>query len=409
MEASAHPRNAERLAALHALALLDTPRAPEFDEITELVSVLCDVPIAVITLVDQDRQWFLSDVGLGIRSTPVGISICAHAILQEDFFEIPDLTLDPRFCDNPLVAGEPKVRFYAGAVLRSPGGLPIGTLCALDYAPRVLDAGQRDTIEILARRVMAEFEVRRRSRDLLQLADQLTRTLRDRDAILAVVAHDLRSPLAVVTLTTDIIERDQGEISDCAVHADRLREAAQRMHRLVDDLMDFSSMRDGALSIAVDAVDVEALVRRAVDFAQLAATQRGIQLDAIIAPGAGGAMWDADRITQVLENLVGNALKFSADGQPIRVEVDCDAERVFIDVIDQGEGIAPESLSRIFEPLVQGDADDDRGVGLGMALVRGIVESHGGAVSASSALGEGTRVRVRLPRDATHTGLNAGT
>ena len=113
-------------------------------------------------------------------------------------------------------------------------------------------------------------------------------------------------------------------------------------------------------------------------------------------------------MTQVLENLIGNALKFSAAGQVVRVTVMTDAPDVVLEVLDEGVGIAPEALPHIFEALVQGDANDDRGIGLGMALVQGIVESHGGTVTATSALGEGTCMRVRLRRDALGRGFDAG-
>ncbi|MGK0360110.1 MAG: GAF domain-containing protein, partial [Bradymonadia bacterium] len=122
MRAPDHPQNAARLAALAAYGILDTQASVNFDEITALVSRICDTPIALISLVDRDRQWFLSEKGLGMRRTSMESSVCAHAILQDEFFEIDDLTADARFADNPMVLGHPHIRFYAGAVLRDPGG-----------------------------------------------------------------------------------------------------------------------------------------------------------------------------------------------------------------------------------------------------------------------------------------------
>lgn len=151
------PDEAERLASLRALGLLDTPAEERFDRITRLARVLFDVPIALISLVDADRQWFKSRSGLDAEQTPREISFCGHAILGSDLFEIPDATRDERFRDNPLVAGEPDLRFYAGAPLSAPDGRKIGTLCVVDRRPRELTPAQRAALRDLA--ACAEREI----------------------------------------------------------------------------------------------------------------------------------------------------------------------------------------------------------------------------------------------------------
>lgn len=155
-----------RLAALREYEILDTPPEEQFDDFTRLIAHVCQAPIAAINLVDRDRQWFKSEIGLGVRETPLDISICRHAILQPGLFVVPDTTRDPRFMDNPLVTGDPYLRFYAGALLETKEGLPLGTLCVLDYAPRRLSPEQEDALQILARQVMASLELRRRTRGL---------------------------------------------------------------------------------------------------------------------------------------------------------------------------------------------------------------------------------------------------
>ena len=160
MEAAAHPNQANRLAALHDYGILDTPREADFDDIVALASQICEAPISVVNLIDAERQWFKAEVGLGVRETPLATSICSHVILDDDFVEIPDTLSDPRMADNPLCTGEPGLRFYAGAILRTPEGLPIGTLCVLDNAPRTLTDFQRNAIRILARQVMTQLDLR---------------------------------------------------------------------------------------------------------------------------------------------------------------------------------------------------------------------------------------------------------
>jgi PAS domain-containing protein len=149
-----------RLEALHRYGILDTPREAAFDEVARLAADLCGTPIGVVNLIDRDRQFFKAEVGLGIRETPLETSFCAHAILQEDFLLVPDATQDPRFDCNPLVTGEPHLRFYAGALLKTTEGLPIGTLCVLDTEPRTLGEVQQRALKVLANQLMTQLDLR---------------------------------------------------------------------------------------------------------------------------------------------------------------------------------------------------------------------------------------------------------
>ena len=154
-------REAARLSALARYDVLDTPREPVFDEVAELAAAICRVPIAVVNFIGDQRQFFMAEVGLGVRETPFDSSFCAKALLEEDFLHVPDATQDHRFDCNPLVTGEPHLRFYAGALLKSPEGLPIGTVCVLDHSARTLDATQQQALRTLARQVMTTLELRR--------------------------------------------------------------------------------------------------------------------------------------------------------------------------------------------------------------------------------------------------------
>jgi PAS domain S-box-containing protein len=153
-------REARRLEALRVYEVLDTPREAAFDEIAQLAAEICGTPIAVVNLIDEGRQFFKAEVGLGVRETPLETSFCAKAILEDDFLLVPDATVDPRFDRNPLVTGEPGLRFYAGALLKTPEGLPIGTLCVLDTAPKALTPLQQRTLQVLARQVMSQLDLR---------------------------------------------------------------------------------------------------------------------------------------------------------------------------------------------------------------------------------------------------------
>jgi PAS domain S-box-containing protein len=160
MEALLTENETERIKALRKYAILDTPEEPAFDRITRLAARLLGTPIATLTLVDEDRQWFKSAYGLRGRENPRELSFCAHAILSNEVMVVPDATADPRFATNPLVTGEPKIRFYAGAPLRTPDGLNLGTLCAIDTRPRQFSADERRVLADLAALAMDELQLR---------------------------------------------------------------------------------------------------------------------------------------------------------------------------------------------------------------------------------------------------------
>ncbi|MFN7349365.1 MAG: GAF domain-containing protein, partial [Dolichospermum sp.] len=167
MKALLRNDEAGRIEALLQYRILDTQSEREFDDITRLASFICATPIAVMTLVDTDRQWFKSKIGLEASETPRSIGFCNHAIQQPDPMIIPDATLDPRFVNNPLVTSDPNIRFYAGIPLINDDGYGLGALCVLDDIPRQLAPQQIEALNILGRQVMQQLEWRRNLDSLL--------------------------------------------------------------------------------------------------------------------------------------------------------------------------------------------------------------------------------------------------
>ncbi len=191
------PQNeAARLAALRAQQVLDSLPEQMFDDIVRVASNVCGTPIALISLVDEDRQWFKAKVGLQASETPRDQAFCAHAILQPDQpFVVPDATQDPRFAQNPLVTGSPDIRMYAGAPIVSHSGHALGTVCVIDQTPRELTAEQIDSLQALSRQVSHLLELRRVTRNsvdsvqlqLLAKSDKLREVQRQVEALKAQV------------------------------------------------------------------------------------------------------------------------------------------------------------------------------------------------------------------------------
>lgn len=204
------PHEAERLAALHALRILDTAAEPAYDQIVDFVCQQCQVPMGLVTLMDAQRQWFKARRGVAPSETPRQVSFCGHALSEPLLLEVPDAMADPRFAGNPLVTGEPHIRFYAGALVHDENGLPLGTVCVMDTQPRALTPEQRQALLQAARNVAALLALRASGQRMLELHSSLAdkqvalgqlqavaahALAQHQPAFLSQMGHELRTPL----------------------------------------------------------------------------------------------------------------------------------------------------------------------------------------------------------------------
>ncbi len=394
--------NEQRLAALHSYGILDSPREEEFNQLVWLVREVFDMPMAAISFVDRDRQWFKAEAGLDCDETPLVCSVCAHAIESNlEVLVIEDATMDLRTNCNPMVAGDPQIRFYAGAVLRTPDGHALGALLVLDTQPRTLTPTQERLLCTLSRQVMLMIEARRVSEVRLATNQRLLGEVEMRKEMLGVVSHDLRQPLGTIHLVAHLSEewsgtdeqgRRLGELGAL------LRSSAEDMQRLVTDLSDYSMMEQGQLVMRFEEMQVATLAEQIRLRHTLVAKNFGLDLDVVQEIGMPTTLQaDPYRLLQAVGNLVGNAMHHSPSGSVIVIRFSgTQGGGLVIEVCDRGKGIRPEFVGQIFERFwTSGGRSGGRGIGL--AVARNIAQAHGGEVSVTSEPGVLTTFRLELP------------
>lgn len=374
-----------RLQALNDYQVLDTPREPAFDDITRIAAMICDAPIALISLVDSERQWFKSTVGVEARETPIDSSVCAHAILQHEVLVVRDTQADPRFIGNPLVTGDLHMRFYAGAALKTADGLPLGTVCVLDREPRDLNPDQIEALQALARQTMTQLELRR----MLLMAQQSNRY---RSRLMAIAGHDLRTPLRAASYAIEKVRRGVDEPSArlLKLAQDSLAEIGQEF----DELASMSGTEDALASPDLSAMPIATILDPVMATWRRQAKLKGLRLRLV----RSSAWVHSNRalLATLIGNLVGNAVKYTEQGS---VLVGCRRrdEQLVIEVIDTGRGMDPATADGLYGAFHQTDPRSE-GLGLGLWIVRRTAETLGCTIRVQSRPGQGSRFEVTVPR-----------
>lgn len=377
-----------RLKALAACSLdRDLPNDASLERFVNAVACALDVPIALISIVQRDRQFFAARVGLDVSETSRDVSFCAHAIALEQPLVVANALEDARFAENPLVSGPPHIRFYAGVPLYSPQGPAVGTLCVIDREPRTLAPHELGILQNLARVVEQHIELRSR-------ADQLTDTLDQRT--LGAAVHDLKGPLTAIQGISELIREDPSLASeDHGLVHDLCHSVSRLQHQLFDLLDTLTASHE--TEVVKTRLALEPLVERVVQDQRYRAERRGKRIEVRGAMGALEVEGHAPTLERCLYNLIDNALKHTEPQGTVTVELRAGSAEATLAVLDRGPGVPATLRQSIFEPGIRADSPRTGSVGLGLTSVRLGVERHGGTVRVSDRDGGGACFEMLLP------------
>lgn len=380
----------QRLHALKQYKILDTSPEQDYDELVQLASSICEVPISLITLIDSDRQWFKAKIGIDGEETTRETAFCAHAIHHEELMVVEDATKDERFHDNPYVLGDPDVRFYAGMPLINPEGYKLGTLCVIDKVPRKLNALQEQALKVLSNQVIKLFEIRKKNEELSRLNEM-------QNKMLSVIAHDVRGPLNSLQVLLEFIDPSEAD-------SDEMKEVLQDAMKLVgngrdllENMLSWAGSMQKENGFYPEDTAIAPLVDALLQAHEVKAKSKGLKLINQVADDLKAEI-DKQMLNFILRNLLTNALKFTAQGE-ITVGGEAIENGVRLFVKDTGCGIAEADLPKLMrwdQRFTTRGTQKERGAGVGLLLATEFIHRHDGELKVESTVGVGTTMYFTL-------------
>ncbi len=385
------PDESDRLVELERYGILDTPPEPQFDRVVRVAKELFDVPIALISLIDADRQWFKSCFGLSTSETSRDISFCAHAIAADGLLVVPDALQDRRFRDNPDVLRGPRIRFYAGAPLRTPRGFNLGTLCIIDTQPRpALSSLESALLADLAAIVVDELNLR-----LLHGSSRadgggmasLSARVRAKEEVLGRLVHAINNPLGVILGFTDLLLTDD---IDPAIAADiaNIRTSARQLQQLLKRSIDTMKLLLETMPPRLTVVDVADVVDGAVlDLPRVGGVEERVRVDI---DNHAFARADGPRLQRVVTELLAHSLRASESGE-VRVTTRMTGEMCHIDIEIEELPAAHDAVEAFFR------FDPDAAGSVGLTLAKDIVDAMKGQLTLVERPDRGAVATISLP------------
>jgi len=398
MEIAPKPKNEkQRIEALNSYNILDSLPEKEYDDITQLASFICDTPIALISLVDNDRQWFKSKTGLEVTETSRDLAFCAHAILEPDKILIVDnADTDERFIDNPLVTAAPNVKFYAGCPLNTPSGHSLGTLCVIDTIARNITSRQEEALKILADNVVNLLELRKAKEKQKQLINKLYNSNKELEQFAYVASHDLQEPLRVISSYVQLLsKRYKGNLDSSAdKFIDYTVDGCNRMQALIEGLLKFSRVETNKNEMKWHCSNK--ILTDVMKDLQI----RVMESNAKVTWGELPFLYvDASQMNIVFQNLIKNGIKYNKNDSPeITIHAEKEDDMWIFKVRDNGIGVEEkfhDSIFKIFKRLHS--FSEYTGTGIGLSICKKIIERHEGEISIESKPNEGSTFLFTLP------------
>lgn len=379
MKSAIDPKNEEeRLSVLNSYEILDTLPEEEYDAIATIASSICNTPIALISLVDKDRQWFKSKHGLDANQTPRDVAFCAHSILNPDeLFIVNDATKDERFFDNPITTGKPNVIFYAGAPIVTSEGQAIGTLCVIDDKPKELNETQKSTLKILAKQVVSLLDLRKRNNELTKVNTKVTKLNEQLNNFAYRLTHDLKSPISGVNFLLDVLKEDHIDLFKNTEAEDYVNLISNRMvymGTLIDEILEYTKVNtenivyhEFNLKMILDSIV------KNIDFENKILLNSD-KLDVNLISSKIG-------FVQIFQNLISNSRKYS-DEENVELEVEFNNDNQFYYFIyrDNGPGIEEQYWEKVFNMFETLDNENNENTGIGLATVKSIIKRLGGKI-----------------------------
>lgn len=385
-----------RLTALKSYSILDTRPEKDFDDITELASQICQVPISSIALIDKDRQWYKSKIGFDETEIPRDMSFCTYMIDNNlKSIEVQNMSLDTYFSKSPFVAGEPGIAFYAGVLLIDPDGYALGSLCVYDVAPKKLTDFQLNALKKLARQVIQLLELRKINTQLEENNANLVLKYNELEQFARVVSHDIKSPLNNIISLTNLFQEEYGNKIDEAgnEYLKYISESSLELKNFVDAILIYYK------SDTINTDERERINWNSLFSKTIAMLDPKNEYEiAFPAHNAVELYSNKMAMEQIVSNLISNSIKYN-DKEKIKIKIELIelSSEILLSIKDNGIGIAKADFEKVFSfftTLGKKDRFDNMGTGIGLSTVQKMVYKLNGRIELESEVGKGSTFKL---------------